>query len=216
VFTEWLAEAYYLRLFLQLSKIPHYTTLQKFVGRTSTAVLERIISIFALIFYSNVHIFASIDSTGFKITCVSQYYTSRAKLRNKHTKLSVGEQVLAQIVCLIKVRRGPTKHNNVDFKPILTKMSKIKKLSAAVADRGYDSEQNHVLVRQKLGGYSIMPARNEQVPIWKTFGGYRKKMKCGYNKLLYHQSNKDETIISVIKRLFGEHIISRLIRMQNR
>jgi hypothetical protein len=41
-------------------------------------------------------------------------------------------------------------------------------------------------------------------------------MKRVYNKILYHQSNKDETIVSVIKRLFGEHITSRLIRMQNR
>ncbi|NOJ29997.1 MAG: hypothetical protein DA328_07505 [Nitrososphaeraceae archaeon] len=96
-------------------------------------------------------------------------------------------------------------------------MSKIKKISAAVADRGYDCDcdDNNVLVQQKLGWYSIIPARNEQVPIWKTFRGYRKKMKYGCNKLLYHQSNKDETIISVIKRLFGEHIISWLIRMQD-
>ena len=30
------------------------------------------------------------------------------------------------------------------------------------------------------------------------------------------QRNKDETIISVIKRLFGEHITSRLVKTQNR
>jgi len=41
-------------------------------------------------------------------------------------------------------------------------------------------------------------------------------MKRGYSKILYNQRNKDETIVSVIKRLFGEHISSRLIRMQNR
>ena len=41
-------------------------------------------------------------------------------------------------------------------------------------------------------------------------------MKRGYNKILYNQRNKDETIVSVIKRLFGEHISSRLTRMQNR
>jgi hypothetical protein len=41
-------------------------------------------------------------------------------------------------------------------------------------------------------------------------------MKHGYSKILYNQRNKDETIVSVIKRLFGEHITSRLIRMQNR
>ena len=38
----------------------------------------------------------------------------------------------------------------------------------------------------------------------------------GYNKVLYNQRNKDETIVSVIKRLFGEHVTSRLIRLQNR
>ena len=54
------------------------------------------------------------------------------------------------------------------------------------------------------------------VPIWKTHGRYRKQMKCGYTKLLYNQRNKDETIISVIKRLFGEYITSRLTRTQNR
>jgi hypothetical protein len=42
-------------------------------------------------------------------------------------------------------------------------------------------------------------------------------MKYGYLKPVYNQRNKDETIIvSVIKRLFGEHITSRLIRTQNR
>jgi hypothetical protein len=46
---------------------------------------------------------------------------------------------------------------------------------------------------------------------------YRKQMKRGYSKLLYNQRNKDETILSVIKRLFGEHITSRLVRTtQNR
>src|SRR5919112_1566610 len=41
-------------------------------------------------------------------------------------------------------------------------------------------------------------------------------MKRGYCKVLYNQRNKDETIISVIKRLFEEHITSRLVRTQNR
>src|SRR5205823_1575769 len=41
-------------------------------------------------------------------------------------------------------------------------------------------------------------------------------MKRGYSKLLYSQRNKNETIVSVIKRLFGEHITSRLVKTQNR
>jgi hypothetical protein len=56
----------------------------------------------------------------------------------------------------------------------------------------------------------------KNLPVWKTKGTYRKEMKRDYNKILYNQRNKDDTIVSVIKRLFGEHITSRLIRMQNR
>lgn len=38
----------------------------------------------------------------------------------------------------------------------------------------------------------------------------------GYSKILYYQRNKDETILSVINRQFGEHITSRSVRTQNR
>jgi hypothetical protein len=79
-----------------------------------------------------------------------------------------------------------------------------------------DSEDNHLLVRDGLHALSVIPIRYEHVPIWRTHGKYRKQMKRGYSKLLYNQRNKDETIMSVIKRLFGEHIMSKLTRTQNR
>jgi hypothetical protein len=53
-----------------------------------------------------------------------------------------------------------------------------------------------------------------RVPIWRKRERYRKQLKRGYYNILYFQRNKDESIISVIKRPFGEHIRSRLIRMQ--
>jgi hypothetical protein len=45
---------------------------------------------------------------------------------------------------------------------------------------------------------------------------YRKQMKRGYSKVLCNQRNNYETIMSIIKRLFVKHIISRLTRTQNR
>jgi hypothetical protein len=105
----------------------------------------------------------------------------------------------------------------IDFRPIITRTSNILPLSVVTGDKGYDSEDNHVLVREELYAFSVIPSRYEHVPIWRTHGKYRKQMKRGYSKLLYNQRNKDETIISVIKRLFGgEHITSRLVRTQNR
>ena len=79
MFVEWLIEAYYLRLFLGLLRIPHFTTLQKFTDRINNSLLEKIISSFIVI-SGTTHIFAGIDSTGFKInkmTHASQYYTER-------------------------------------------------------------------------------------------------------------------------------------------
>ena len=177
MFTDWLVEAYYLRLFLQLSKIPQYTTLQKFSDRINIMLLGKIISSFIL-FTGTRHVFAGIDSTGFKVTHASEYYTDRAKLRKKYAKLSIGADVLKQKICNIKVRRSPTRRDNIDFRPVITRISKIKPLSVVVADKGYDSdEDNHVMVREKLKGFSIIPSRYEHVPIWKTRGKYRKEKK---------------------------------------
>ena len=71
MFTDWLVEAYYLRLFLQLYKIPHYTTLQKFTDRINIMMLGKMVSSFIL-FTGTRHIFTGIDATGFKITHVHQ------------------------------------------------------------------------------------------------------------------------------------------------
>ncbi|HJT83654.1 MAG TPA: transposase [Nitrososphaeraceae archaeon] len=126
-------------------------------------------------------------------------------MRKKYAKLSIGAaDVIKQLICKVKIRRALTKHDNIDFKPIVTRIVKIKPLSVVVADKGYDNEDNHILVREKLNGYSVIPSRYENVPIWKTRGRYRKEMKRGYNKILYNQRNKNETIVSVIKRLFGD------------
>ena len=78
------------------------------------------------------------------------------------------------------------------------------------------SEENDVLVREDLKAYCIIPPRYAHVPIWKTHGRYRKQMKREYPISFQNQRNKDETIISVIKRLFGEYITSNLVRTQNK
>ncbi len=132
------------------------------------------------------------------------------------------QNYLLELICssksyvLFKIRRAPTRHDNMDFRPIVTRTSDILPVSVVIGDKGYDSEDNHSLVREDLHAFSVIPSRYECVPIWRTHGRYRKQMKRGYSKVLYNQRNKDETVISVIKRLFGEHLMSRLTRTQNR
>ena len=73
MFTEWLVEAHYLRMFLKISRIPHFTTLQKFADRIAGTILQRMITYFIVLPLVNVKkIFFGIDSSGFKSTHSSQ------------------------------------------------------------------------------------------------------------------------------------------------
>ena len=84
MFVEWLLEAYYLRMFMQLSPILHYTTLQKFAARVSGNILEKIkiISSFVVLFSNVRRLFSGIDSSGFKLSiqCFTILYR-----QSKHT-----------------------------------------------------------------------------------------------------------------------------------
>jgi hypothetical protein len=59
-------------MFLQLSRIPHYTTLQKLAARINGTILVKIIIASFIILTGTRHIFAGIDSTGFKLTHASE------------------------------------------------------------------------------------------------------------------------------------------------
>ena len=73
---------------------------------------------------------------------------------------------------VLKIRRAPTRHDNIDFQPLVIRTSEVLPISVTVADKGYDSEDNHVLIREYA--FCIIPARYEHVPIFRTRGKYRK------------------------------------------
>ena len=64
--------------------------------------------------------------------------------------------MLFQLIVVIKIRRTPTKHDTIDFQPLIVKASEILPISITVADKGYDSEDNHVVVREHLRAFSII------------------------------------------------------------
>jgi hypothetical protein len=65
MFTEWLVvEAHYLRMFLKISRIPHFITLQKFMDRIAGTILQRMNTCFIVLPFVNVNkIFFGIDSS---------------------------------------------------------------------------------------------------------------------------------------------------------
>jgi hypothetical protein len=118
-------------------------------------------------------------------------------------------------VTSVKLRRGPCDDNR-DFKPVTRKAHSIKPIKVGIGDRGYDDEKkNHEFLREELHADSIIPARYQDIPVWRTRGRYRKEMKRGYSRKKYHQRSKDETVFSVIKRTMGDEVRSVKTRAQN-
>jgi len=111
-----------------------------------------------------------------------------------------------------KLRRGPN-NDNIDFIPVAGKADSFK--SIGIGDKAFDDESNHAFLREELNDLSIIPARNENIPIWRTKGKYRKEMKRGYSKKMYHQRSKVETIFFVIKKTMGDDIKSIKTKAQN-
>ena len=137
------------------------------------------------------------------------------KMRTKSfVKLTIGTELRTQLVTAVKLRRGPA-NDNRDFKPVVRKAHSIKPIKIGIGDKGYDDEKNHEFLREELHAQSIIPARYQDVPVWRTRGRYRKEMKRGYSEKKYHQRSKDETIFSVIKRTMGDEVRSVRIRGQN-
>lgn len=81
---------------------------------------------------------------------------------------------------------------------------------------GYDAEHVHEFIREEMNAAPIIPARNEDVPVWRTQGKYRKQMKRGYSKKKYHQRSKNETVNYVVKQLMGENVYALDWRLQNK
>jgi hypothetical protein len=78
--------------YLGLSKIPHYTTLQKAAARLSDILLHVAIDRFIGIISPEM-IFAGIDATGFETRHAAPYYSYRCNLRHSFTKMSVGSDM---------------------------------------------------------------------------------------------------------------------------
>jgi hypothetical protein len=217
-FAEWLEEADNLLQHLRLKRIPHFTTLQKFTTRISNSLLQRLLLSFVTVYYCSQEYTIGIDATGFK-SAFSQYYDNRVTTTNSikrrtFIKSTVSADTNTQFLCHTRTRHSHT-HDNVDFIPVLSAIQNLP-ISLVIADKGYDDEKNHMFARECLLADSIIPARFEDVPAWKTYGRYRKQMKRGYSKHLYNERNKVETIFSVIKRMFGECIRSKKIKTKNR
>lgn len=197
-----------------LDQLPHFTTLHKFFQRFSHARFDRILSQTVNLFETGNCILA-IDSTGYSSNYASPYYTRMIegeRAIRTHIKSSVTVDTGNQIVVSGRARKS---HRNdiIDFNELVTRASKLVSIEYLVADKGYDSEASHVLVRN-LGAKAIIPVRN--IERRRIIGRYRRRCAEEFDEQTYHRRSLNETVFSVVKRTMGSYLQSRSLGLQTK
>jgi transposase len=156
----------------------------------------------------------AVDSTGFSIDHASHYYAKRIDRKEPikgFVKLSIAVCLANSLVLSSRVRKHHA-NDNKDFKPLLNKVC--KPISLIIADKGYDSEKNHVFCRDNLKAESVIPLRRHTFLRSKTKGKYRKSLRSDFPQKKYNKRNTVESTISAVKRPYGSTLKSRMFRTQ--
>ena len=206
-----------------LSKIPHFTTLHKVSLRLKGTLLESIFLGFA----RKAKFRAGIDSTGMSLQHSTHYYEQRLehfrtakkkrkpgrprkRRKKKHQYTSIFADIDQQIILATKLARGSKSDNKMMIPTIKKAKELFKQIISNDADKGYDAEYNHKYTVENLNAQDQPKLKNKQVPIHRPKGTYRKKAKLKLKKKRgrprKNHRNKIETIMFVLKKVFGEHI----------
>jgi transposase len=199
---------------LDLSVIPHFTTLQKFISRIKSLYLRLTFRKTVDLFYSsdeNIPITA-IDSSGFTSGYCSHYFSERTgKIRKQFLKTSISVDTEHQVITGF-VASNSRVHDTRHAVKLLRQCHKIRKSDCYVMDKGYDSEAIHRQIREDLHANSVIPVRSWNNKI--ISGMYRQEMARQFNDTIYPRRQLVETKFSILKRKFNGDLKARRFRIQ--
>ena len=203
-----------LRIYLGLHKLPHYTTLIKFVKKLPSKILDKLLLAFKKLIPKPRKV--AIDATGISLDNASPHYCKRLGIHYKKRpfmKTTFIVDIDDYIILLCKMRKGH-KHDTKDAKPLIKKLAKHYEPEIFYGDRGYDDNEVFKLVFEELKAYPLILQRNMHVPKRRKSGVYRKLTCDVFDYGEYLQRNKIETCNSMIKKRFGSKARSKLDKCQ--
>jgi hypothetical protein len=224
-----------LREAIGLTRVPHFTTLQKASGRLlQLSHVRRLLdSTVRKIHRKRKRIgYAAADSSGFDLTTASRYYvwrrdnqiTKGEKRPRKRQRYKRYGKLMILICCLTHAilaavaSQGPTP--DIDqLDSVLKRVPNDLKIRHMVLDAGFDSAHNHHLLREENGIRSTIPpqhGRPPKDPSTLPTDKYRRLMKTRFNTAAYRHRPQVETTVSMVKRNLGSALRGRGVRSRNR
>jgi transposase len=201
-----------LRAQLGLSeKLPHFTTLQKFSGRSEVlAIAQKLVAELSQVAgKQEPEVVAAMDATGLSRTTVSDYFTSR-RGRKFRRWVKVGVVILtgSLLPVALAVDLKPT-HDCAQARALLPQAQAASQPAKLYADAGYDAEWIHAQCREQWGVTSVIPTNPRRVG-GPAGGHWRSQMTPAYlAQQGYRQRWKVESFFSALKRTMGSTLSAR-------
>ncbi len=178
------------RALLNLKNVPDHSTLVKFHKRIKATMLD------SLLCKKKVKT-SAIDGSGFETNYMSYHYANVWNRQDKrkyrrYLKISIAICTDSQYILSQKIRLGP-RNDNIDFESVMKNIN----CKYVVADKGYDSKSNRYFVLRNMKAYPHIPYRKMSGRTYEKLG-----VPIKFNKKIYHQRSKVETVFSVIKRKY--------------
>ena len=208
-----------LRRVLQLNSVPDHSTLCLFLGRLRPEELTRLLEAIARKFpryRGRKTVAVAVDSTGLGRGAISAYYVRRRSGKKKMLqpwstwlKWLVVIDVTTGILLAQCAHAGPT--NDCDkLRPLVAQAHACQPVRQVLADAEFDSERNHLFVREQLGAQSVIPAKRGK-PTWKI-RGIRAQMRAHFPHATYRLRNRIESFFSSVKRKLSARAPGRLLK----
>jgi len=195
---------------LCIKRIPHFTTIQKFVQRMKKELFEKLVrACTKLLNLKNV--VAAIDGTGFSNTNPSQYYQNRinAERVKNYTKTVFLSDINTKLILDVETQSDHT-HETTHFKPMVKQL--IGCLKTMLADKGYDSMSNRKFCwKNNIDVHIPFRAFNSQKDRLDNqfYSKHRRNALKKFDKTVYNQRALAETVNSAIKQTLGGFVRAR-------
>ncbi len=223
---------------MQLTRIPHYTTLQKASQRLlSFAKVKHLIMTtvkMKSLSWKKIQ-YAAADSSGFESGRISPYFVRRCgrgqkKLKNplyqttsytKFPKLAIICDCKTHMILAAWPTRGPSPDVH-QLDKLLSQMHSDLILHRLLLDAGYDSHDNHQRLRNERNILSYIPPRHGRPSTKPASSKLRRLMQRHFatdasrRRIHFGQRWQVETVFSMIKRNLDHAVAARSYHAQNR
>lgn len=144
---------------------------------------------------------------------------ARSRAARQMPKLAVAVASSCHLILAARVHTGAGS-DMPDFGPLLYRAWKRANVRVAVADPGYDSENNHRTARLDMGVRSIIPPKIGRPSAKPPAGRFRRLMRQRFarkaDRGAYGQRAQSETVNSMMKRNFGDALRSVLTKRREK